>query len=190
MVLFLPRMKNIVIFWGKYSLYLLCIHQIEMRVFPWSIVENVLKNVGLSTYFNCVVILVRVVGCSFCTLILIKVLRRCQKVKKSFSYTVSKWLIAMFGWWNIHLAMKSGRMVKKRVSPQLWVLPIIKPRIAAGLEMVFIYLNCTLIIYFFLYRLGHSFCTRGDQGSSSSRNFRLSSSMCIGISVRSSSRYW
>lgn len=90
MVLFLPQMKNIVIFWGKYSLYLLCIHQIEMRVFPWSIVENVLKNVGLSTYFNCVVILVRVVGCSFCTLILIEVLRRCQKVKKSFSYTVSK----------------------------------------------------------------------------------------------------
>lgn len=83
MALFFPQMKNIVIFWGKYSLYLLCFHQIEMRVFPWSIVSNTLKNMGLSTYFNCVVIFMRIVGCSICTLILVKVLRRCHASKQA-----------------------------------------------------------------------------------------------------------
>ena len=31
---------------------------------------------------------------------------------------------------------------------------------------LFLYLYCTLKNHFFLYRLGHSLCTRGDQGSS------------------------
>ena len=37
--------------------------------------------------------------------------------------------------------------------------------------------------------LGHCFCTRGDQGKRSSMKSRFLSSICFGISVRSSSRY-
>lgn len=54
-------------FLGKHSLIVLCFHQIEMRVFPWSIVKYFLESVSMIEYFNCVVIIVRFIFCTICT---------------------------------------------------------------------------------------------------------------------------
>lgn len=54
-------------FLGEHSLVVLCFHQIEMRVFPWSIVKHILEVINMIEYFNCVVIIVRVILCTICT---------------------------------------------------------------------------------------------------------------------------
>ena len=58
---------------GKFSLYMLCIHQIEMRVFPWSIVKTVLQALSLGNYFYFVVIFTRIIGCSLCMVCFLKI---------------------------------------------------------------------------------------------------------------------
>lgn len=63
----IPMISKGLCFLGKYSLIVLCFHQIEMRVFPWSIVKYILELVGMIKYFNCVVMIVRVILCSICT---------------------------------------------------------------------------------------------------------------------------
>lgn len=63
----MPMISKGLCFLGKYSLIVLCFHQIEMRVFPWSIVKYTLESVGMIKYFNCVVIIVRIILCTICT---------------------------------------------------------------------------------------------------------------------------
>lgn len=65
-------LKKYFLIMGQYSLYILCIHQIEMRVFPWSIVLHLLEVCSVGRWFNLIVISVRIVGFYVCAMIWIK----------------------------------------------------------------------------------------------------------------------
>lgn len=58
-------------FLGKHSLIVLCFHQIEMKVFPWSIVVYFLESISMIKYFNCAVIIGRFIFCTICTVIFV-----------------------------------------------------------------------------------------------------------------------
>lgn len=57
---------------GKYSLFILCIHKIEMRVFPWSIVLLLLQNIGAEKSFYFVVLISRLIGYYICFMLYAK----------------------------------------------------------------------------------------------------------------------
>ena len=73
------KIRNVFKFLGENSLYILCIHQIEMRVFPWSLVLYVLEAIGAASYFNYAVVVIRILGCSVCAFILSKVLKESRQ---------------------------------------------------------------------------------------------------------------
>ena len=72
----MPIISRVLCFWGKYSLIMLCFHQIEMRVFPWSIVTYILKSMEMTRWFNCVAIPIRIVLCTVCTGIFVYIMKR------------------------------------------------------------------------------------------------------------------
>lgn len=68
---------------GRNSLLILCIHQIEMRVFPWSIVKRVLERIDLENSFYFVVIFIRITGCYICMLLLIRFIKKVALFEKT-----------------------------------------------------------------------------------------------------------
>ena len=57
---------------GQYSLPILCIHQIEMKVFPWGVVLHILEKVGFDRWFILFVTGFRVIGFYICIKLWIK----------------------------------------------------------------------------------------------------------------------
>lgn len=80
----LPAISKGLCFLGKHSLIVLCFHQIEMRVFPWSIVTYILESVGMIKYFNCVVIVVRFILCTICTGVFVYIKKAIGQKRRSF----------------------------------------------------------------------------------------------------------
>lgn len=66
------NLKKYCIIMGQYSLPILCIHQIEMKVFPWSVVLYILEKVGLDSWFVLFVTGFRIIGFYVCIKLWIK----------------------------------------------------------------------------------------------------------------------
>lgn len=76
------NLKKYCIIMGQYSLPILCIHQIEMKVFPWGVVLHILEKVGFDRWFNLIVIGVRIVGFYICIKLWIKLSSIIKKSSK------------------------------------------------------------------------------------------------------------
>lgn len=79
----MPTISRGLCFLGKYSLIVLCFHQIEIRVFPWSIVKYILESVGMVQYFNFAVIIIRIIFCTTCTVAFVHLGRTISKFKNN-----------------------------------------------------------------------------------------------------------
>lgn len=75
--------KTILSVYGKNSLYILCLHKIEMSVFPWSVVLYLLEKMGVAAHFEYVVLLLRIIGLGGCSMLISKGLIWLKSEKRS-----------------------------------------------------------------------------------------------------------